>query len=203
MPWYNPSDPTQRNWMLGGLMCLLIVIPYRMYVLAPRQEANGEVQTRVESLEEQNRRAGVLAARGGGDLEERLQLYERHVSRLEELIPASEEVANLADDIQSRARAVGVDVKTFVPEPVQAGEFYDRFDFEISVVGEYHSVGRFLAEIGSLSRIVTPVDLDVQLYTQVAEYPELESPVIATFRIGTYVLPDPANRPAADVGGGA
>ena len=67
MAWYNPADPKQRNWMLGGLMCLVAVVPFRMYVLAPRQETNTEVETRVEDLERVNRQAGVESARGGAD----------------------------------------------------------------------------------------------------------------------------------------
>lgn len=200
MAWYNPTDPQQRNYMVVGLLVLFLIVPFRMYLLAPRQEANATVRTHVETLAEQNRRAGILAARGGGDLEERLALYERHVAQLEELIPAREEVAILLDDIQSRARSVNVDVKTLVPEPAQPGEFYDRTAYDMSVVGEYHAVGRFLTEIASLSRIVTPVQVDVQIYGQPREYPEMVSPVIANFRIETFVLPDRSGQPATEVG---
>lgn len=203
MAWYNPTDPQQRNYMLIGLVSLLAIVPYRMYLLAPRQEDNAAVRTRVENLEEQNRRAGMLAARGGGDLEERLALYERHVAQLEELIPAREEVAILLDDIQSRARAVDVDVKGLTPEPSQPGEFYDRTSYDMSVVGEYHAVGRFLTEIASLSRIVTPVQVDLQLYGAAREYPEMVAPVLASFRIETYVLPDRSGQTVAEVGGGS
>jgi type IV pilus assembly protein PilO len=200
MAWYNPTDPQQRNYMVVGLVVLLLIVPFRMYILQPRQEANAAVRTRVETLAEQNRRAGILAARGGGDLEERLALYERHVAQLEELIPAREEVAILLDDIQSRARAVNVDVKTLNPEGAQPGEFYDRTSYDMSVVGEYHAVGRFLTEIASLSRIVTPAQVDVQIYAAPREYPEMVSPVIANFRIETFVLPDRSNQPATEVG---
>jgi Tfp pilus assembly protein PilO len=65
----------------------------------------------------------------------------------------------------------------------------------MAVVGEYHDVGRFLSEIASLSRIVTPVQVDVQLYGQPQQFPDLESPVLANFRIETYVLPDPSAAP--------
>ena len=40
----------------------------------------------------------------------RTALYERHVTKLEELIPAAEEVAGLLDDISVRARQVDADV---------------------------------------------------------------------------------------------
>jgi Tfp pilus assembly protein PilO len=197
MAWYNPADPTQRKWMMGGIVALVLIIPWRMYMVSPRQDANAEVQTRVESLEEQNRRAGVLSARGGGDLEERMALYERHVARLEELIPAREEIAILLDDINSRARLVDVEVLSLVPEPPVASEFYTRTAYDMSIVGEYHAVGRFFTEIASLSRIVRPAQIDIQLYSTPLQYPDWVSPVMASFRIETFVLPEPGSQPAA------
>jgi Tfp pilus assembly protein PilO len=197
MAWYNPADPTQRKWMMGGIVALVLIIPWRMYMVSPRQDANAEVLTRVESLEEQNRRAGVLSARGGGDLQERMALYERHVARLEELIPAREEIAILLDDINSRARLVDVEVLSLVPEPPVASEFYTRTAYDMSIVGEYHAVGRFFTEIASLSRIVRPAQIDIQLYSTPLQYPDWVSPVMASFRIETFVLPEPGSQPAA------
>jgi type IV pilus assembly protein PilO len=195
MAFYNPSDPTQRNWMIGGLLVLGVIVPFRMYLLSPRQLENDGLRVEVERLEKQNRRASVLAAQGGGDLEERMALYERHVDKLEQLIPGEEEVAILADDIANRARSVGVQLQRMVPEPREPGEYYDRTAYDMAAVGEYHAVARFLTEVASLSRIVTPIDMDVQLFAQPEMFPEMVSPVLATFRIETYVLPDPAAVP--------
>lgn len=203
MPWYNPDDPIQRNWMLGGVaFILLAAVPYRMYVLAPRQEENAEVLQHVETLETVNRRAEVLAAQGGGNLQERLALYEAHVDKLEELIPAQEEVPALVDDIGTRARLMDVEIRELQPQPREPGEHYDRQAFSLSAVGEYHDVARFLTEIASLPRIVTPVQVEVSLFGQPNQYRDLESPVVAIFRIETYVLPGPGSDPApAQIGG--
>ena len=202
MPWYNPDDPIQRNWMLGGLALLILIVPYRMYVLAPRQEENAQLLERVESLETVNRRASVLAAQGGGDLQERLALYEAHVAKLEELIPARDEVPALVDDIGTRARLVNVDIREMQPQPREPGEHYDLTAYGMAVVGEYHNVARFLTEIASLPRIVTPVQVEVTRFTQAAQYRDLQTPVVAIFRIETYVLPEPSSDPApAEIGG--
>jgi type IV pilus assembly protein PilO len=196
MAWYNiPTDPTQRNWWLGGIVALVAIVPYQMYLLTPRREANAALLERVEALEVLNRRAAVVSAQGGQDLQERLALYERHVGRLEELIPTQEEVAALVDDIGSRARAMNVDLQGLQPQPPEPGEYYTRTSYNMSVVGEYHAVGRFLSEIASLPRIVTPVQLDLQLHGSPQQYPELQAPVLATFQIETYVLPDRSATP--------
>jgi type IV pilus assembly protein PilO len=202
MAWYSiPSDPTQRNYLLGGLVFIAAAVLWHMYPLTSRREANLTVRTRVESLAEQNRRAEVIAARGGGDLEERMLLYERHVARLEELIPAREEVPQLLDDITRRARLVDVEVTSLVPEPPVASEFYTSWAYSMAVVGEYHAVAQFLTEIASLSRIVTSTQLDVALASNAQQYADWVSPVQASFRIETYVLPEPGSQPpAAEVG---
>jgi type IV pilus assembly protein PilO len=202
MPWYNPDDPKQRNWMLAGLGFVAIAVVYHLYVLSPRRESNAEIQQQVESLETVNRRASVLAAQGGGELQERLALYEAHVARLEELIPGQEEVPALLDDIGTRARMVQVDMRELQPQGREPGQYYDRTAYNMSVVGEYHSVARFLTEIASLPRIVTSTQVELELFGQPQQYRDQESPVVATFRIETYVLPDSAAAPPpAQIGG--
>jgi len=201
MAWYNPTNPKQRNALIVAVLLLGLTYPFYSFWYKGHHQEVVDMRTRLETLDDQNRRASVLAARGGGDLEERLALYERQVGKLEELIPANEELAALLDDISVRARQADVEMARMIPEPPEAGAFYTKTSYEINVVGEYHRVARFLTEVASLSRIVTPVEMDIQLFDQPAMYPEYESPVLASFRIETYVLPDAA-APAPGTGGG-
>lgn len=196
MAFYNPSDPNQRNALIVGVLMLLLLYPFFEWIYTPRREEVTELETRLEDLQDQNRRAQILAARGGGDLEERMALYERHVQRLEELIPALEEVPGLVDDISIRARQAGVDVNRILPEPTEPGAFYSKTSYEMSIVGEYHDVARVLTDIASLPRIVTPIELTMQLFQQADLFPEYESPVQANFRIETYVLPEQGTLPS-------
>ena len=201
MAWYNPGDPKQRNAMLAGVVLLGLIYPFYAYWYKGRREEITTMQARLEKLEDDNRRAGVLAARGGGDLEERMALYERQVGRLEELIPSAEDVAILIDDMSVRARQHNVELNRLLPEPAEPGPFYEKKSYEISVAGEYHDVGQFLSDIASLSRIVRPVELGVQRHPQPQLYPEMQAPVLASFRIETYVLPDRSRAAAASTSG--
>lgn len=203
MAWYNPTDPMQRNWMVGGIVLLLLIVPFQMYYLSGKDADNDVVRDRLETLEIQNRQAQMILAQGAGDdLEQRMALYERHVQRLEELIPAQEEVAVLLDNIQARARAVGVEVQGLNPEPVEVSGPYNKSGYQMTVVGEYHRIGQFLTDIASLTRIVTPVQVDLTVFPTPATYPDMESPVLANFRIETFVLPEQAALPPAQLPGG-
>lgn len=202
MAWYNPADPRQRNALIIAVLLLALIYPfYSFWYKGQREEVNA-MQARLEALEAQNRRAQVLAARGGGDLEERMALYERQVAKLEELIPAAEEVPVLLDDMSIRARQDDVEMNRLLPEPSEEGAFYSKTSYEVAVAGDYHAVGRFLTDVASLSRIVTPVELDLSPHPQPQLFPEIDSPVLATFRIETYVLPNPAAAPPPTTGGG-
>jgi type IV pilus assembly protein PilO len=204
MAWYNPTDPTQRNFMLGGIAVLAVAVLFNQFYVPPKVEANDVVRDRLESLDVQNRQAQVIITRGGVDeLRRRMDQYTRHVDRLEELIPGQEEVASLLNDIQGQARGADVDVLGLDPEAPESAGPYTKTSYSMTVVGEYHDVARFLTAIASLSRIVTPVQVDLGLFTQPQTRPDMEFPVQATFRIETYVLPDQSTLPTQMPGEGA
>ena len=78
------------------------------------------------------------------------------------------------------------------------GTHYNRRTFEMTVLGSYHEIGRFLSEVGSLPRIITPIDLTLVANTSrnQGDGRLLE----ASFLIETYVMPNAAQRAAANSG---
>ncbi len=199
-----PSEPKKRNALLIGVLALLGLYAFQTYWNAPRQEGIQEMEARLEQLTDQNRRAQILATRGGRELEERLALYERHLLRLEQLIPRSEEVPALLNSMALEARQNDVTLALLRPEPqAEESEHYIKTVYQMGVVGNYHSVGRFLSAIASLPRIVTPIDLDMATGEQVEE-DEYEGgmPVTAQFKIQTYTIPEAGALPAPEPGEG-
>lgn len=198
-----PDEPKKRNAVLAIVAGILVLGGVYQYVYTPKTEELGGMRDRLEALETRNRQAQLTATRGGANLEEQLALYERHVIQLEQLIPAAEEVPALLSNVQSEAIRTGVEVASFVPEPVQAGTFYRRQSYSMRAWGEYHDMGRFLTSIASLSRIITPVQVEISRFndpTGIAS--DMESPVVASFRIETYVLPsEGTGPPGAEMGG--
>lgn len=192
----GPSDPKQKKALVAVLVAAVAAFLVYQYVYTPKMEETAVVQERVETLEASNQRARVLAARGGGNIEDQLALYERHVMRLEELIPAREEVATLITNITSEARRLNVEVASVNPEPFEHGDFYTKEIYTLQAVGEYHAVGQFLAAVASLPRIITPVGMDLSRLQEARNvWEEMEAPVVATFRIETYVLPEAGQGP--------
>jgi len=193
-----PDDPKQRNALVVGVVALAGFYFFWSMWYSPRAEQNLSLETRLEQLERENLRAQNVATRGTENLEERLALYERHMIQLEQLIPDSEEVPRLLDQIMGEARRHRVDLGSIRPEPEEVGMYYTKSSYEYQVNGEYHDVGRFLASIASLPRIITPVDLELGPFTGTQPL-DLEWPVSATLRVETFLLP--ATDAAPEMGG--
>lgn len=198
-----PDDPKQRNALLLGVLAVAVFYGFWAYWYSPRKAEVDEMTARLEQLESENNRARIIATRGGTDLQERLALYERHVDRLEKLIPQSEEVPALLNEITAEARRMGLnrgDLASLRPDQNEAGAFYTKQSYEVEVIGDYHDIGRFLTSVASLPRIITPVDLDLSTFVGDASVldPSIETPLSAHFWIETYILPTPTQTSPAE-----
>jgi type IV pilus assembly protein PilO len=185
-------DPQKRNKILIGLLLFggLLYLGYD-YVYRPRAEAVAELDTRLVTLELQNRTARALMAQNGTDeVERRVGLHREQLRRVEGLIPSSEELPDLLDAISAEARKAGVELARIQPMGATAEQFYTRRTYEIGVYGTYHQIGEFLSQVGSLPRIITPINLNLAVRGEqtTSGNPQLE----ARFSIETYILPTEA-----------
>src|SRR5512140_1813955 len=89
-----------------------------------------------------------LAKESLEDLTKRVNSYQSSLGVLRTLVPEQREVANLLDDVTTRARVSGVTVMTFSPQvPVAGPAPFDTYSYNFTVVGRYNNVGRFLTSI--------------------------------------------------------
>lgn len=193
-----PTDPQRQKQLLIGIVPLLALFGYGYFVHGAITDEVAQMEERLERLEASNTHARSLVAREGDDLERRIAAYEEHMTRIEELIPSTEEVPELLLTMNLRAEDAGVELALIRPHTEEVGPYYTRKLYEVTVLGSYHDIGRFLAAIGSMRRIITPVGL--RLATNNASAEREQARLEADFRIETYVLqPRPTEEAPADV----
>ena len=193
-----PDDPKQQKALMVIAVSLVVLYFANSLWYSGALETLVAEEERVETLAAQNRTAQALAISAGRGLEDRMALIERHVAELEQLIPSSEEVASVVNQMSQVARDVGVSEPSIRPEAVVQGEVYAQQAFQIRVLGEYHDVGRFLAGLASLPRIITPSDLQLVPFTDPSGTMGFDAPVEVNFRIQTYLAPDRVEVPPAE-----
>jgi Tfp pilus assembly protein PilO len=102
----------------------------------------------------------LLAQGSVEDLRRRLEGYRSSLELMRRLVPDRNEVANLMDEISTRAKIRGVQVANFQPLPVEPGPApFQTYKYQYSVIGRFDQLGEFLSDVASLQRIIVPVDL--------------------------------------------
>jgi len=76
-----------------------------------------------------------------------------------ELLPADRQLSALLRKITLAGQQTGVTFTMFRPGAVQPSDYHTEMPIAVSVAGDYHSVGSFLAELANMRRIVTVSNL--------------------------------------------
>lgn len=188
------ANMTQREQMLAGLGILGVAAAalFWWFVFNPKADTIAARNAHADSVETMNRQARVDLARGtASDLRAQANVYERNLKLMRELVPTTNEVPALLEQVSTAARRVGLDLASVEPVPVVLGEQFDTYRYKVSVMGGYHELAEFLTNVGSLSRIMAPVGLELKPHVtsgkDQAKPRAGESLLDASFQLQTYV----------------
>ena len=185
-----PKDPAGQKRFLMGALPLLLAGVYFQFVHKTTVTEITSLSDRYEELQTKNE---IARTRSNPEtiknLQQKLALYEQHMKRLEQLIPLREQVPELLYNVTERAQESGVDHALIKPEGEEPGEFYTQQTYAMQVIGGYHSIGRFLAQIGSLPRIITPTQVNIVLPSNAQANRAQGLRLQADFKIQTYIIP--------------
>lgn len=157
-----PTNQRDQAMLFVGLLGFIGIGAYWYFVYAPKSEALVTQNARLERLEATNNRAKVLLARGTvGQMQAESRVLQDNLDIIRTLIPAGNEVPALLDQILGAARRVGLEQESFVPGNKVEGEVFDTYRYRLSFNGTYHQIGELLTAIGSLPRIIAPVNLSL------------------------------------------
>lgn len=82
------------------------------------------------------------------------QLHERWTMAAE-LLPANKELPTLLRKVTLAAEETGCRFVSFRPGAARTEQYYSEMPMQISITGDYHAVGSFLAELANMRRIIT------------------------------------------------
>lgn len=200
------ANMTKREQTLVGIGvgAVLLLGAYWYFLYRPKAAEMAVTQAHVDSLDKKNQQAKADIAQGSlQKLKAQTAEYDQSLKVMRQLVPRSNEVPALLEDISTAARRVGLDLATVEPMPVLQGEQFDTYRYKLAVTGGYHPVGQFLSNVGSLNRIIAPVTMDIKLHpvaTQTKVKPKKgESLVDTEFQVQTYVARSTPYQPPSAV----
>lgn len=183
--------PRDRNILLIGVLALGGVGAYWWFLWSPAQVEQGALEAQVMHLDSSNVKAKKLLAKGKlDDLRAETKRSEQSLELMRQLVPTGNEVPALLDQVSTAAKAAGLEVAVVKPEVVFQGAEFDTYRYTISVVGNFHSTASFLTSVGSLTRIMAPVNVQIDINTSPAKNranTKGGSLLNTTFELQTYV----------------
>jgi type IV pilus assembly protein PilO len=200
-----PSSSRDKKMLLYGILPIVLAATYWYLLWKPQNVSLDEMQAHVDSLAVVNQTAKAELAQGKtAQLKAEAEQYTQDLEVMRRLVPTGNEVPALLEQVSTAARRVGLDISDVQPLPTLTGDQYDAYKYRMSVKGSYSQIGVFLANVGSLQRIVAPINLTL---TSAPNDPRARKvdrmqPLDARFEIQTYVArtrptpkPGPAPKP--------
>ena len=189
-----PSNSRDQKLVAVAVVAFALAALYWNFVWTPKQVELVALETRLDTLDARNASARARIAQGtAAELEAQAAAFSRDLEVMRLLVPTGNELPSLLEQVSTAARREGLDIASVEPQPVVQGETFDTYKYKVSVTGPYHALGEFLTNVGSLTRIVTPVNLTLNLSTNkqanaVKLAPEGTAAIESRFEIQTYVI---------------
>ena len=195
-----PKGQREQGLVFIAFLAVMATGAFWYMVYQGKMAEVAEKRTHLEALVAANQKARTEKAKGTLDqMRAQLARVQSTLTVIRTLVPASNEVPALLEQVSTAARREGLELAAVDPQPVIEGEHYNTYRYDIGVIGGYHALAGFLTNVGSLKRIVAPVNLRLIPPTTGAATRVRTRPGVATiearFQIQTYVT----RRPASDV----
>ncbi|MHB9155784.1 MAG: type IV pilus inner membrane component PilO [Endomicrobiales bacterium] len=144
----------QKDLLMLAILIIGGVFAYYKYLMGPLKEnyrASLDTLKQTETrLSEMKRRAIELPK-----LQAEMTLLEQEVASLEQLLPKDKEIPGLLRTITKTAHRHQLRITNITPSGVIPLNNYNEVPFQITMQGNYHSLAKFLTELGQESRILS------------------------------------------------
>ena len=158
-----PTNQRDQIMLFVGIVGIALAGAYWYFPFSSKGVELDAVRDNIERLDASNQRAKAIMAQGSiEELQAEAGRLQANLNVMRTLIPTGTEVPALIDQVIGAARRTGLQFANFAPGGTVQGETFDTQRYNMSMDGTYHQIGSLLAEIGSLRRVVVPVNVNLQ-----------------------------------------
>jgi len=154
----DPKDPSLWPALPRALLCIFIAAGVAtflwFFILTDYEEQLAAERTTEKTLRDDYQKKLVKAVSLDGLKKQREQI-QQYVMQLEKQLPSKAEMSALLSDINQAGLGRNLQFELFRPGQIVVKDYYAELPISIRVVGKYHDVGAFAADVANLSRIVT------------------------------------------------
>ena len=152
------NDPSSwpelpRYLLFVSIVAVCLVVLWFLWLSDVKDELTGEQDKEVALREEYKKK--LAKAVNLEALKKQREQVQQYVTQLEKQLPSKAEMDALLSDINQAGLGRSLQFDLFRPGQVLVKDYYAELPIAVRVVGRYHDIGAFAADIANLSRIVT------------------------------------------------
>lgn len=158
------EEPGQWPWLPQVLVSIVVfgaVLTAMWYFVLTDTHIELEQERSKEPTLQADFRHKVAQAVNLEELRKQKLQVEEFVTQLEKQLPGKAEMDALLTDINQAGVGRGLQFESFKPGDFVLRDYYGEKLIAIKVIGRYHDLGAFAADIANLSRIVTLHNLGI------------------------------------------
>lgn len=160
----DPKDPSSwppiPRYMLFVATVVLVVVGLWFGWLNSYDEELAQSQAKEVKLREEYK-TKLTKAVNLDVLKKQREQVQQYVTQLEKQLPSKAEMDALLSDINQAGIGRSLQFDLFRPGQLTVRDYYAELPITIKVVGRYHDIAAFAADIAALSRIVTLNNLSI------------------------------------------
>jgi type IV pilus assembly protein PilO len=157
-----PDDPRSKKLILLAAICALGVGAYWYLLWKPDHAEVVVIAAHADTLELSNAQTKKDVESGlAKRITESAAQYTQELAVLRRLVPTQSEVPALIDGVSTAARQLGMDISNYAPQGEMPGDYFNAQKYDFAVTGPYHKVAEFFTAIGSLDRILVPINVNI------------------------------------------
>jgi len=163
MPNLDLKNPGVQRTLLGVVLSLGLIGVFFFTKVLPvtfpsQQEKIATMKADYEKKSNELARARATVADLPRFEAEYAQLHERWTAAAE-LLPTDHQLPVLLRKISLAAQQTGIEFSVFRPNDAATRDHYVELPIQLSISGDYHKIGSFMAELANMRRIVTVSNL--------------------------------------------
>lgn len=143
---------------LAGLGLLVLGAGGYLFALSPAHARKVALEVRLAALQRELGEAQAHVGELARYRHEKIE-YERQLGSMAEHLSPTRAIAPLYQTLQDAAAQTGLALALFRPREPRAENYYTAIPIAVTAQGTYHRLGRFLARIAELPRVVTIEEL--------------------------------------------
>jgi type IV pilus assembly protein PilO len=159
LPRWRDVSPRQR--LAGaGLGLIVVGVSGYVFVLSPAYARKAALETRLDVLQRELHEASAQVGALTRYRQEKAE-HERRLGLMVERLSPTRAIPPLYQTLQEVAAQTGLTLALFRPREPRVENYYTEIPIAVTAQGTYHRLGRFLARIAELPRIVLIEELRI------------------------------------------